>query len=510
MFRSICLRVPKLQLNRTTVLRKSVVVGVASTGFILHSRRNVAYCDYVGFQDPSFPAELTFPVAGDSPIIPKAERTWIDWFKLVWNSVTWSSSLVLRGLELLTIYFPVALTSPILLLQNTYYSNIWWHVFRYCIRVAGPCHIKFAQWAATRPDLFPQYVCDCFAELQSSMDYDLVTLQDLKTVLAYEYGENWETYIQLKLIPKPTMISRKNQHQSFYPAGGLRSLSHLPLPGEEDEDEHWAPAIAGGGCIAQVFQAKALIPEYPVLRQKDENPHVEKHVFVWKDVVLKVTHPNIKQIILADLELARIVLNCMEYLLPNLKNVSLVDSFEEFYPIMLNQVNMKIEAKNVLKFRRNFHNKNHYNVSQDVDRLLGLSIEGEGMYHYGTINQQKDNDPFEEEMGGEEGFRSQLKKFIFKFLQKSVKLLFRIKPVEQFMSDESTDDIYSVFFPEPVLTLTTENILMETFEKGILLRDYIEYCSEREKKLIGKYGLNSILKMAFLDNFVHAGKYFYR
>jgi aarF domain-containing kinase len=62
-----------------------------------------------------------------------------------------------------------------------------------------------------------------------------------------------------------------------------------------------------------------------------------------------------------------------------------------------------------------------------------------------------------------------------------------------------------VSFPEPVPWLQRRDVLVETLETGSLLRDYMETCSEDEKKQLARIGLEAIFQMVFLDSFIHAG-----
>ena len=49
----------------------------------------------------------------------------------------------------------------------------WWAILRDCIRRAGPCSTKMAQWIATRPDLF-----------------DLEAVHELSVLQAHAYSHN--------------------------------------------------------------------------------------------------------------------------------------------------------------------------------------------------------------------------------------------------------------------------------------------------------------------------------
>ena len=43
---------------------------------------------------------------------------------------------------------------------------MWWSIFKSSIKASGPCFTKLAQWVATRPDLFPGYICQELETLQ--------------------------------------------------------------------------------------------------------------------------------------------------------------------------------------------------------------------------------------------------------------------------------------------------------------------------------------------------------
>jgi aarF domain-containing kinase len=65
-----------------------------------------------------------------------------------------------------------------------------------------------------------------------------------------------------------------------------------------------------------------------------------------------------------------------------------------------------------------------------------------------------------------------------------------------------------VSFPEPVLELAREQVLVESCETGPLLRDYMHsaHCSEADRHVLAKIGLEAIFQMVFVDSFVHAGE----
>jgi aarF domain-containing kinase len=68
-----------------------------------------------------------------------------------------------RSVYLLIIATPSLLLSPLLLFDRT--EKLWWRVSLLALAWAGPCFLKFGQWAATRPDLFSARLCERLSEL---------------------------------------------------------------------------------------------------------------------------------------------------------------------------------------------------------------------------------------------------------------------------------------------------------------------------------------------------------
>ena len=63
----------------------------------------------------------------------------------------------------------------------------------------------------------------------------------------------------------------------------------------------------------------------------------------------------------------------------------------------------------------------------------------------------------------------------------------------------------TVRFPEPLYPYVHPSVLVETFEPGMCVTDYIDQCgdsSSREK--LAEIGIRSLLKMMLVDNFIHA------
>ena len=359
----------------------SSAFGVGTACYYGMREVEVVHCDAV-----SYAPALTY-----SPPKSKEATTWL---RVVQQQARYGWHLFTRWLYLFCTYSPALVYSPVLVIGSEDQVKEWWELFKGCILASGPCSIKFAQWISTRPDLFPKELCQQFQHLQSNKA--VPPWSAIEPVLRREYGENWSKLLNLVY-----------------------------------DKESKEPVVIGGGCVAQVLHGRVKVFSDP---NDPNSPPLEK------DVAIKITHPGVKDSIVADIELMRTISSTLEYWIPSIKQVSLCDSVEEFAKIMIEQVDMVFEAKALATFRQ----------------------------HFSTMDSST--------------------KFMTMIMRQSTG--------------------YDVIFPEPIFEYTTEDVLVEEFADGVLIRDYIKTCSAKEKKAIAKIGLDAIFKMIFLDNFIHAGKLF--
>lgn len=170
--------------------------------------------------------------------------------------------LLYRSLYIYLCITPAVLSSPLILVG---YEKLWSQLLKQCIELCGPCSIKFAQWIATRPDLFPQAVCITLEGLQSRSHVQ--SKSELFASMHESFGRNWRDIVNI-------------------------------------HDEY---AVLGAGCVAQVVEG-----EYNGQR-----------------VAVKVLHNGIKQSILADLAILHILASLVECIpgVPNMSLVETVLEF---------------------------------------------------------------------------------------------------------------------------------------------------------------------------------------
>jgi predicted unusual protein kinase regulating ubiquinone biosynthesis (AarF/ABC1/UbiB family) len=147
-------------------------------------------------------------------------------FRLVrWleESISHLATLFFRSIYLLMAFSPATTTFPLLLIGSDEIEKWWWNILRDCVRRSGPCSTKFAQWIATRPDLFPLSLCKNLEDLQSKAFQH--KWKDTEKALVLAFGEKWADLIHLE----------QNQ-----------TINGAPF----------SPVVLGSGCVAQVLLGK--------------------------------------------------------------------------------------------------------------------------------------------------------------------------------------------------------------------------------------------------------------
>ena len=135
----------------TRVMSLAVLVP-ASASFAVH--HFPASADSVVAQGPT----TILSISKDSTNRPLLYRI-IDFAYWLERWIADVIDLLLRSGFLFFNFSPAVLSLPLLVLGEKG-SSTWWNIFRDSIRRSGPCTTKFAQWLATRPDLFPLFICE--------------------------------------------------------------------------------------------------------------------------------------------------------------------------------------------------------------------------------------------------------------------------------------------------------------------------------------------------------------
>ncbi|KAK4235768.1 putative serine/threonine-protein kinase abkC [Achaetomium macrosporum] len=243
-----------------------------------------------------------------------------------------------RFLQLVSIFVPVILTVPAIWIgdrlperDNERTGTLWWYGFLVqAMEWAGPAFIKLGQWAASRTDIFPNELCEIMSKLHANAPAH--SLHSTKRIVEEAFGgRNFEDIFD--------------------------EFDEQPL---------------GVGAIAQVYKAK-LKPDLALPADADvPTDHADIRYNVRKNVgtvlkstprrvpssyvAVKVQHPGVERIVRRDLRIMRFFASVLNAI-PTMEWLSLPDEVDQFGVMMKLQLDLRIEAANLSRFRKNFKDR---------------------------------------------------------------------------------------------------------------------------------------------------------
>jgi len=306
------------------------------------------------------------------------------------------------------------------LTQSTWDYALW------AIESAGPTYIKLVQWASTRNDLFSPEFVGHFSKLQDETRGH--SWRETEQCLERAYGKDWKKLLSFdRVIEDDDDESDGVEGGRFKRTGGAAnrerqkrlerqetksSLSKYNTTKNTASSSSSAPTIPiGSGCVAQVYKARLC---------SSHGLHP-----AGTSVAVKVQHPRILEKVCLDFYLLNKFASFLEYIpYLNLDYLSMKDSVDQFRDIMLPQLDLRVEAHNLQRFRRDF--------------------EGETQ----------------------------------------------------------------IAFPEPLVDLTSREVLVEKFVEGEPMLNFVlkedETHSKKDREELARIGLETVMKMIFLHDFIHA------
>lgn len=239
--------------------------------------------------------------------------------------------LVLRALYLAILFSPSIVMAPFADSLGPKFRRMWLEVVLVTLEKAGPAFIKWGQWAATRPDLFPRDLCTQLSKLHT------------------------------KAPEHSFAYTKKTIERAFG-----RKLSEI--------FENFEEAPVASGSIAQVHRA-SLRFRYPGQQNK---PLV---------VAVKVRHPGVGESIRRDFMIINMVAK-ISTLIPTLRWLRLDESVQQFAVFMMSQVDLAREAAHLSRFIYNFRRWKDVSFPKPVYPLVhpAVLVEtyelGESVSHY--------------------------------------------------------------------------------------------------------------------------------
>jgi aarF domain-containing kinase len=258
-------------------------------------------------------------------IITKAQDTRQFMSSLVW-SIWEGITLFVRAVHLAFLFFPATALAPFADKFSVAFRRRWLSLMRRTLEKAGPAFIKWGQWAATRPDLFPSDLCVELAKLHSA---------------APAHGFAY---------------SKAAIEKAF-----SRELSEIFESFEENP--------VASGSIAQIHRATL------------------KHQHPGKHVAVKVRHPNVGESIKRDFLLINLVAKASN-IIPGLSWLRLDESVRQFAVFMMSQVDLSREAAHLSRFIYNFRRWRHVSFPKPLYPFVHPSVlvetfeNGESVYRF--------------------------------------------------------------------------------------------------------------------------------
>ncbi|KAL1823388.1 hypothetical protein ACET3Z_010166 [Daucus carota] len=236
-----------------------------------------------------------------------------------------------RAIYLTVLFSPCIAMAPFADSFGIEFRKKWLRLVHLTLEKAGPAFIKWGQWAATRPDLFPNDMCTELAELQTNAPAH-----------GYDY-------------------TRRTIERAF----GRK----IPEIFEKFEEQPIA-----SGSIAQVHRA-ILKFRYPGQRSR---PIL---------VAVKVRHPGVGEAIRRDFMLINFFVKFSK-VIPTLKWLRLDESMQQFAVFMMSQVDLAREAANLSRFAYNFRRWKDVSFPKPLYPLVHPAVlvetyeHGDNILHY--------------------------------------------------------------------------------------------------------------------------------
>ncbi|XP_057417640.1 uncharacterized protein LOC130711884 [Lotus japonicus] len=239
--------------------------------------------------------------------------------------------LLVRALYLGILFSPSIAMAPFADYFGPKFRKLWLIVVHRTLEKSGPAFIKWGQWAATRPDLFPRDLCTKLSELhmkapEHSFSYTKKTIEKAFGRKISEIFDNFE---------------------------------ELPV---------------ASGSIAQVHRA-SLKYRYPGQQAK---PFL---------VAVKVRHPGVGDSIRRDFAIINFVAKVSKFI-PALNWLRLDESVQQFAVFMMSQVDLAREAAHLNRFIYNFRRWKDVSFPKPVYPLVHPAVlvetyeNGESVAHY--------------------------------------------------------------------------------------------------------------------------------
>ncbi|XP_042029263.1 probable serine/threonine-protein kinase abkC isoform X1 [Salvia splendens] len=239
--------------------------------------------------------------------------------------------MLIRAFYLGILFTPSIVMAPLADSFGPRFRKLWLQAVHQTLEKAGPAFIKWGQWAATRPDLFPEDLCTELSKLH------------------------------MKAPEHSFAYTKKTIERAFG-----RRINEIFDDFEEEP--------VASGSIAQVHRA-SVRSRYP--------GRLNKPILV----AVKVRHPGVGESIKRDFAIINVVAK-ISGLIPGLTWLRLDESVQQFAVFMMSQVDLAREAAHLSRFTYNFRRWKDVSFPRPVYPLVHPAVlvesfeHGESVTHY--------------------------------------------------------------------------------------------------------------------------------
>lgn len=269
------------------------------------------------------PASL--PASSRDSFLAKAVRTVAD-----------EVAMASRALYLLLLFLPVVISAP-LCIHLGWCRGSWQLLLRWTLERAGPAFIKWGQWAATRPDMFPADMCNVLAALQTGAPRH--SFRHTRRIV--------ETALQQSL---------------------------------EEVFSEFSQQPVASGSIAQIHRATLSIKGAAMVNQVPGTV-----------VAVKVRHPGVSLTMQRDFALMQRAA-LLSASTPGLARLNLQESVRQFGAPLREQLDLRSEARNLERFNTNFRKWKRLSFPRPMFPLVTSDVLVES-YEEGDLISNYVNDP---------------------------------------------------------------------------------------------------------------------
>lgn len=187
-------------------------------------------------------------------------------------------------------------------------EDLWAYIV-YVIEMLGPSFIKLAQWASTRPDLFPKKLTAHLQRLQDATRTHPWAVAE--ATLDMSFGEGWRDVLDLD--------------------------QSKPI---------------GSGCIAQVYKGTLKRPDGTRI-----------------PVACKLIHPHVEENLVHDMNILKAFTWCLECI-PSLQYLSLSGAVNTFSIAMREQLDLTLEAEHMAHFKSDFAENPNIDFASPIEGFI--------------------------------------------------------------------------------------------------------------------------------------------